>query len=158
MTLRGSIEGPEADRKAKLRDLTRGKYHTGARYIDQDGTLTNEGRIGGAKFEVDDADTNVPPQLGMIWDGEHEPNATKNVDHGSEGVLTDDYLPTQPLETLPFDFFTDPSVLFSGPSSTGFTRIGDQCTTGGATNGLLSNDYDMYQFFYGEEAQASTSG
>ena len=157
MTLRESIEGPDADRKPTLRNLTRKKYK-GAQYIDQDGTLMNEGRIGGANPEADDASMNVPPQVGMMWDGEHQPTTTKNIVHGSEGVLTDNHLSTQPLEFLPFDFFADPSVLFSGPSSTGFTGIGDQCTTGGATSGLLSNDYDMYQFFYGEEAQASTSG
>ena len=73
-----------------------------------------------------------------VWDDKHNPVVTQDAGLGFNEVPMDDQFLDQQLEFLPDDFFADPSLLFSGPSSTGFTGIGDQWTTREATTYLFS--------------------
>ena len=129
MSLRGAIE---AGQKPRLCDFTKKKFK-GVLLVNQDGTLTNKGRVGRAEPGMGHTYMNVPrPPVtaGMAWDDERKPTVTQNIGLGFEGVPTDDRFPTQLMEFSMDDFFADPSALFSGPSSTGFTGLGDQGTAG----------------------------
>lgn len=151
--LRAAIDGPNPDRMSKLRDIARKKFK-GVQYVNQDGTLTNKGQVDEVESEMGDTHMNILLPFGARWDGEHQPIADRNGQElGFEGVPGEDYLPTQPLEFFPVDFFADPSVL-SGPSPTGFTGMGDHRTAGEGTNFFFSDDYDPQQFFCGEGSQA----
>lgn len=154
MTLLAAVEGPYADRKFKLSGLTKKKYR-GALYVDQDGTLTNEER-GEAGPVTDDTYMNIslpPLATGVAWDDQCEQTTVQDVVLGFDPA--DNNLPAQQLEFFPIDFFADPSLLFSGPSSTGFTGISEHRVTGEATTCFFNGDRDLHQFFYGEP-QAST--
>ena len=114
----------------------------GARYIDQDGILTDEGRVGRVESKMDHTNIGIDPPPAttrIIWDGEQEPTSTRKVGVRSEEDPTGNHHPTHAMELLPVDFFADPSVLFSGPSSTGFTGIDDQRTAEETTNWLFRN-------------------
>ena len=138
MMLRGAID---ANQKPKLRDWNRKKYE-GVLLIDQDGTIAGGGQVSQASPWGDHTYMYVPrPPIiaGMACDEECKPTLTQDVGLGFEGIPADDHLPTQPMEFSMDDFFADPSVLFSGPSSTGFTGIGDQYTGGDAMTYLFGN-------------------
>ena len=63
----------------------------GARYIDQDGVLTDEGRVGRAESKIDHMNIGVnhPPEITrIIWSGEQEPTSTRKVEVGGEKVPT----------------------------------------------------------------------
>ena len=114
----------------------------GALFVDQDGTLANEERAGLADPSTDRAHVRAPlPPLTaeMTRDNKREPIVTQSTGLGFEGVPTDDLPLTQSMEFSLDDFFADPSVLFPGPSSTGFTGIGDQRTAGDAMAHLFGN-------------------
>ena len=131
MLLRGAID---ANQKPKFCELNRRKYD-GVLLVDQDGTIAGDGRVSQASPWGDRAYVYLPRQpvtAGMACDDNRKPVVTQDIGLGFEGVLADDHLPTQPMEFWMDDFFADPSVLFSGPSSTGFTGIGDQHTAGDA--------------------------
>ena len=147
MGLRRAVDGLHAGQKPTLRDWTNQEFK-GVLYVDQGGILTNEERAGVAEPGMDDTHANIPLSLplviaGMLWDNEHESTAAQNDGHGFEGVPgTGEYRqPTQPVGFLPDDLFADPSVLFSGPSSAGFTVIGDQRTAGEAMYDYFLDDY-----------------
>jgi len=136
MSLRGAID---TNQKPKFRDMTRQKYQ-GALLVNQDGTVTGGGRVSQASPWGDHTRLYVPrPPVGMVCDNECKPTVTQDVGAGCEGVLADDHLTTQPMEFSMDDFFADPSVLFSGPSFSGFTGIGDQHAAGDAMTYLFSN-------------------
>jgi len=139
--LRGTIDGSYTGWKFNVSDLARMKFK-GVRYVDQDGILSNKGGMGGVEPGTDHTSVGVTPPPaaeGVMWDGEQEPTATRKVGLGLEGVPTDNRHPAQAVELIPVDFFADPFVLFSGPSSTGFTGIGDQRISREATNYLFGN-------------------
>ncbi|KAF9646991.1 hypothetical protein BDM02DRAFT_3188330 [Thelephora ganbajun] len=140
--LRATVDGSYTGWKFNLSDWARMKFE-GVRYVDQDGTLTNERRTGRTKSGMDHASMCVaspPVTTGMMRAGQ-EPIAVQSIGLGSEGVTMSNRHPTQAMELFPTDFFTNPSLLFSGPSSTGFTGIGDQCIAGDseATTRLFRN-------------------
>lgn len=118
------------------------KFH-GVRYVDQDGILSGEEGAGTVECGMDHTSMGGTPlgpvTTGMTWDGEQEPTATWKVGLELEEVPTGNRHSTQPMELFSADFFADPSVLFSGPSSTGFTGIGDQRTAGAAATYIFRN-------------------
>ena len=140
--LRGKVDGSCTHWKFGLSDWARMKFE-GVRYVDQDGILTDEGGVGIVESGINHTSMGDTAlwlvNTGMVWDGEQEPTATGEVGFGSEGVSTDNRHFTQAVELLPADFFADPSVLFSGPSSTGFTGIGDQRIAGAAAPYIFRN-------------------
>jgi len=141
MALREAIEGPYAGQKPSLREWTKKRFG-GVLLVDHDGTLASKGGAGLAEPGMDHIYMHVPRPLataGMMWDAQGEPMVTQSAGPGFEEVLTDECLPTQPMEFSLDDFFADPSVLFSGPSSTGFTGIGDQRTAGDSMTYLFGN-------------------
>jgi len=125
--LRMTVEGSSTGWRFTLSDFAKIKF-TGVLYVDQDGILTNEGRVGVEGY----SNAGVgPPQViaGMVRRDESEPVGTRSGGPFGFKVLTGNCDPGQPSELLPVDF-TDPSILFSGPSSTGFTGIFGQCVPG----------------------------
>jgi len=133
-----TVGGSNTGWKFTLRDLARMKFR-GVRYVDQDGFLINVERAERLESKKDYASMgDVPPPVtaGMIWDGEREPTASHNGGIESEGVSRGNCDASQPAELLPADFFTDPSIFFFGPSSSGFTGIGDQWIAGETTTYL----------------------
>ena len=124
MALHEAMEG----QKRGLGDLAKRRFE-GVLLVDQDGTLADKGRAGPGEPWMHHTYMHVPRPpgtAGMAWDDdEPEPVVTQSAGLGFEGVPTDDLPLTPPMEFSLDDFFADPSVLFSGPSSTGFTGIGD---------------------------------
>ena len=86
-------------------------------------------RLGHASIGVEPP----PGTSGMFWDDEQEPTMNYKVGVGFEEVPIGDRYPTCAVELSPADFSADPSILFSGVFSTGFTGIDDQGITGEAT-------------------------
>lgn len=114
----------------------------GARYVDQDGILTDEGRVGRMESNMDHTNMGVnPPPVAtrIIRGGEQEPTETWKVGVEPEEVPMGNHYPTHAMELPPVDFFADPSVLFFGSSSTGFTGIDDQHTAEETTSWLFRN-------------------
>lgn len=109
----------------------------GVRYINQDGILVDEGQVGSMESGMNRTSVGVarPPPITArtIRDGKQEPAATWTVGADLEEVLMGDRHPTDTTELFPVDFFADPSILFSGPSSTGFTGIDGQRIAGGTS-------------------------
>ena len=139
--LRATVDGSYTGWKFGLSEWARMKFE-GARYINQDGILTYEGRVGKMESKMDHTKIGVSPPpvtTGIIWDGEQGPSATWKTGVGFEEVPTWNRHPTHAMELFPVDFFADPSVLFSGPSSAGFTGIDDQRTAGKTTDWLFHN-------------------
>ena len=107
----------------------------GVRYVDQDGSLSNEGRTGRTGPGTNHANVGVepPPVIGTTtWEDERETAAT----HVSMDTDSD---PTHVVDLPPMDFFADPSILFSDPTFTGFTGIYDQFLAGGSSAQLFYN-------------------
>jgi hypothetical protein len=115
--------------KPNLKDFLKLKFE-GVRYVDEDGILIDGAQAG----------------------SEHESKSTRRGEPGSEGTPMDDCHSTQAMGLLPVDFFTDPSVLFSGPSRSGFTRIGDQ-----DISGSQCLPYDLSRFFCGWGSETSAA-
>jgi hypothetical protein len=139
--LRATVDGSYTDWKFGPSDWARMKFE-GARYIDQDGILTDEGRVGRMESKMDHPKIGVKPPpttTRIICGGEQEPTVTWGVGVGSEEVPAGNRHPIHAMELLPVDFFADPSVLFSGPSFTGFTGIDDQRTAEETTSWLFHN-------------------
>lgn len=137
--LRATVDGSHAGWKFNLSDWAKIKFK-GVRYVDQDGILIDEGQVGRVESGVDYTSVGVEPlstTTEMAWDGEQEPIANRKFGIGFEEVAMGNRHPTQAVEFFPVDFFADPSVLFSGPSSTGFTGIDDRCITGEDTTYLF---------------------
>ena len=140
-SLRATVDGSYTGWKFDLSDWAKMKFE-GARFIDQDGTLTDEERMGGMESEMNHMNIGVnPPTVTTrtIWDGEQEPTETQKVGVGFEEALTGNCHPTHAMEFFPVDFFADPSLLFSGPSSTGFTGIDDQRAAAETTSWFFRN-------------------
>jgi hypothetical protein len=143
--LREAVDRSDTGHKLDLHALVEFRCG-GVRYVDQDGMITSGGQVGRAESGVVHTNEGVtlPVTAGLMCGGEQEPTETRNVEPGLEGVPMSDCHSTQAVGLLPIDFFTDPTVLFSGPSSTGFTRIGDPCVTAGHYP-----SYDLPRFLCG---------
>lgn len=138
MSLLGAID---ANQKPKVSDLTRKKFE-GVLLVDQDGTIAGGGQVSQASPWGDHTYMCVPrPPMtaGMAYDEECKPTVMQDVGLEFEEVPADDHPSVQPMEFSLDNFFANPSILFSGPSSTGFTGIGDQHTTGDTMTYLFGN-------------------
>ena len=131
------VERSCTDQKLTLSGWAKMRFE-GARYIDQDGVLTGEGKARSAGSGTAHTSKGASPLMsaGLKWSGGLEPAQSQCFEPGLEGIPMGDCGPGPTVEFLPMDFFTDPSVLFSGPSSTGFTRVGDQ--------GIIGDSYPPY--------------
>lgn len=112
-------------------DWARMKF-AGVRYVDQDGTLSNEGRMGRTGPGTNHANVGgeLPPVIRTtIWEDEQETVAT-------EVPIDIDHDPTHAVDLFSADFFAD---LFSDPSFTGFTGIYNQFLAGGPSAHLIPN-------------------
>ena len=105
----------------------------GVRYVDQDGTLSNEERTGrtGPGTNHSNVGAKPPPVIKTTtWEDGQETAATQ--------VSTDmDCDPTHTVDLPRMDFFADPSVLFSDPTFTDFAGIYDQFLVGGPSAHLF---------------------
>jgi len=138
MSLRGAVD---ANQKPNFSDWSKKKFE-GVLLVDQDGTISKGGQVSQSSPWGDHTYMYVPrppTTAGIVCDQEGRPTVTQDVRLGFEGVPADSNPPTQPMEFSVDNFFADPSVLFSGPSSTGFTGIGDQYISGDAMNYLFGN-------------------
>lgn len=147
--LRETVEGFHTGWKPALSDWAKPKFR-GVRFIDQDGVLTNKVQVGRVEPTAAHANKGVIPPVAaeLLWGGEYVPIGFQDVGTEREGVTMDNDHPAQSVDPVSVDLFTDPSVLFSGPSSTGFTSIGDQGIDGGHYL-----PYDLAHFFYGGGSQ-----
>ena len=117
------------DQKPDVHDLLKLKFE-GVRYIDENGILVN----------------------GMQTGNEKKPTGIGNILSGLEGIPMDDCDSTRAIDLFPMDVFNDPSLLFSGPSRTGFTRIGNQ-----DPSGSHHSHFDLSQFFGGGSEKFTAS-
>lgn len=129
--------------------------HEGVRYINQNGVLTDGVGVGVVGQKMAHTNNAITPNVttAPMWGLNQEPSEIRHTMQDLEGVPTGSRRPVQTAYSAPVDFFADPSVLFAGPSSTGFTRISDQGISAGH-----HLPYELSWFLGGEESQASTTG